>query len=72
MPSCNNFSYMMLNLLVDVDGGKFPNYALMKIARYYRELGEEVEWANPMFGNYDKVYASKIFTFSPDFYEVLN
>lgn len=58
--------------LVDVDGGKFPNYALMKIARYYRELGEEVEWANPMFGNYDKVYASKIFTFSPDFSEVLN
>ena len=53
--------------LIDVDGGKFPNYALMKIARYYRQQGEEVEWANPMFGNYDKIYASKIFTFSPDF-----
>ena len=52
--------------LIDVDGGKFPNYALMKIARYYRELGEEVEWANSMFGHYDKVYQSKIFTFSED------
>ena len=31
--------------LVDVDGGKFPNYALMKIARYYRDQGEQVEWA---------------------------
>ena len=56
--------------LVDVDGGKFPNYALMKIARYYRELGEEVEWADAMFGHYDKVYMSKIFTFSEDCNEV--
>ena len=58
--------------LVDVDGGKFPNYALMKIARYYRELGEQVEWADAMFGNYDKVYMSKIFTFSEDCNEVWN
>lgn len=56
--------------LVDVDGGKFPNYALMKIARYYRELGEEVEWADAMFGHYDKVYMSKIFNFSEDCNEV--
>ena len=58
--------------LVDVDGGKFPNYALMKIARYYRELGEDVEWADAMFGNYDKVYMSKIFSFSKDNNEVWN
>jgi hypothetical protein len=58
--------------LVDVDGGKFPNYALMKIARYYRELGEDVEWADAMFGNYDKVYMSKIFSFSEDKNEVWN
>lgn len=56
--------------LVDVDGGKFPNYALMKIAKYYRELGEQVEWADAMFGHYDKVYQSKIFTFSEDCVEV--
>lgn len=58
--------------LVDVDGGKFPNYALMKIAKYYRELGEQVEWADAMFGHYDKVFMSKIFTFSEDCNEVWN
>lgn len=58
--------------LVDVDGGKFPNYALMKIARYYRDQGEQVEWADAMFGHYDKVFMSKIFTFSEDYGEVWN
>jgi hypothetical protein len=58
--------------LVDVDGGKFPNYALMKIARYYRDQGEQVEWADAMFGHYDKVFMSKIFTFSEDNGEVWN
>ena len=58
--------------LVDVDGGKFPNYALMKIARYYRDQGEQVEWADAMFGHYDKVFMSKIFTFSEDCGEVWN
>jgi hypothetical protein len=54
--------------LVDVDGGHtgFPNLALMKIAAYYKQHGANVEWANPMFGNYDQVYMSKIFTFTPD------
>ena len=58
--------------LVDIDGGKFPNYALMKIARYYRDQGEQVEWADAMFGHYDKVFMSKIFTFSEDCGEVWN
>lgn len=58
--------------LIDVDGGKFPNYALMKIARYYRQQGIEVEWADPMFGNYDKVYISKIFNFSEDNGDIWN
>ena len=51
--------------LVDVDGHNFPNYALMKISAYHKSRGDEVEWANPFFG-YDKVYKSKIFTFTPD------
>jgi hypothetical protein len=58
--------------LVDVDGGKFPNYALMKIARYYRDQGDQVEWADAMFGHYDKVFMSKIFTFSEDCNEIWN
>ena len=52
--------------LIDVDRTKFPNLALMKISAYYKAYGEEVEWANPIFSNYDKVYMSKIFNFTPD------
>ena len=59
--------------LIDVDGHNFPNFALMKISAYHKAHGDFVEWARPrdLFGvyEYDKIYASKIFTFSPDFYE---
>ncbi len=53
--------------LVDVDGHNFPNFALMKISAWHKVHGDNVEWAMPMFGSYDRVYQSKIFTFSPDF-----
>lgn len=54
--------------LVDVDGHNFPNFALMKISAYHKAQGDIVEWADPLFGGgYDKVYMSKIFTFSPDY-----
>lgn len=53
--------------LIDVDGRNFPNIALMKIASWHRLQGDDVEMAIPMFGHYDRIYASKIFTFSPDF-----
>lgn len=53
--------------LIDVDKTRFPNLALGKITAYHRSLGDNVEWANPMFGNYDRVYASKVFVFTPDF-----
>lgn len=52
--------------LVDVDGHNYPNYALMKLSAYHKSQGDSVEWANPIFGNYDRVYLSKIFTFTPD------
>lgn len=46
--------------LKDVDS-KLPNLALMKISRYFKDLGCEVEFVKP--GNdYDKIYASAIFT----------
>jgi hypothetical protein len=51
--------------LIDVDGHKFPNFALMKIAKYHRQQGDTVEWVNH-FERYDKVYKSKVFTFTPD------
>lgn len=53
--------------LIDVDKTRFMNLALGKIAAYHRSLGDSVEWADPMFGSYDRVYASKVFVFTPDF-----
>jgi len=47
--------------LIDVDGHKFPNLALMKIANYHKLQGDTVEWVNH-FQHYDKVYKSKVFT----------
>ncbi|MBQ8708500.1 MAG: radical SAM protein [Succinivibrionaceae bacterium] len=55
----------MLIGLHDSDNTGFPNYALMKISAYHKELGDAVEWWNPML-NYDRVYSSKVFTFTPE------
>lgn len=52
--------------LIDVDGGRFPNLALMKIAAYHHSLGDRVEWVEPMYWDYDRVYQSKVFVFTPD------
>ena len=43
----------------------FPNYALMKISAYHKSIGDIVEWWNPI-ENYDKIYSSKIFDFTPE------
>lgn len=51
--------------LIDVDSHNFPNLALMKISAYHKAQGDEVEWWNG-FEEYDRVYMSKVFTFSPD------
>jgi hypothetical protein len=51
--------------LIDVDGHHFPNLALMKIANYHKQQGNAIEWVN-YFEHYDKVYQSKVFTFTPD------
>lgn len=54
--------------LIDVDGHNFPNFALMKISAYHKSIGDEVSWYEPMFtGHCDRVYMSKVFTFSPDY-----
>ena len=52
--------------LIDVDKTRFPNLALGKIAAYHRSLGDSVEWVEPMYWDYDRVYQSKVFTFTPD------
>lgn len=43
----------------------FPNYALMKISAWHKLQGDKVEWWYPM-GDFDKVYSSKIFDFTPE------
>jgi len=60
--------------LIDVDGGKkFPNIALMKISAYHRSRGDLVQWYEPTdLERYDKVYMSKVFSFSPDYPYVPN
>jgi len=58
--------------LIDIDSHNFPNFALMRASAYYKTRGNQVEWAN-IFSRYDKVMASKVFTFTPDFnYLTLN
>ena len=54
--------------LIDVDGHNFPNLPLMKLSAYHKSIGDSVEWYEPMFsGHMDKVYMSKVFTFTHDY-----
>lgn len=53
--------------LVDVDGHNFPNLALMKLSAWHKAQGDAVEWYSPLFSKPDRIYASKVFTFTPDF-----
>jgi radical SAM superfamily enzyme YgiQ (UPF0313 family) len=57
--------------LVDVDSKNFPNLPLMKLSAYhkfcgiYKQRGDTVSWAIGL-EQYDILYMSKIFTFTPD------
>lgn len=57
--------------LIDVDGHNgHPNLALMKISAWHKKQGDHVEWWNGL-EEYDKVYMSKVFTFTPDMDHVI-
>lgn len=43
----------------------FPNLAIMKISAWHKAHGDEVEWFDNM-KEYDKVYISKVFSFTPE------
>lgn len=49
--------------LLDVDGHNYPNLPLMKISSYHKSIGDTVEPLN-FLCRYDKVYKSKVFTFT--------
>jgi hypothetical protein len=52
--------------LIDADGHNgFPNLALMKLAGFHRANGDKVEFVD-FLQRYDRVYQSKVFTFTPD------
>lgn len=54
--------------LIDVDGHNYPNLPLMKISAWHKAHGDSVEWYQPLFsGHMDKVYMSKVFSFTPDY-----
>lgn len=56
--------------LIDVDGHHYPNLPLMKISAWHKAKGDMVRWYEPLDGmieKYDKVYLSKVFSFTPDY-----
>lgn len=58
--------------LIDVDGHSgFPNLALMRLSGYHKAKGDSVDWWDG-FEHYDRVYMSKVFTFSPDIDTVID
>jgi len=51
----------------------FPNYALMKISNYHKNMGDSVEWYEPLWHNtFDKVYCSSVFNYSDKSYVTNN
>ena len=56
--------------LIDVDGHNYPNLPLMKLSAYHKAKGDSVEWYDSWSGllnTYDKVYLSKVFSFTKDY-----
>lgn len=54
--------------LIDVDGHNFPNLAIMKLSAWHKKQGDHVEWYYPLTsGHMNRVYMSKVFSFSPDY-----
>ena len=62
--------------LIDVDNHKkldkcFPNLPLMKLSAHHKQEGHQVGWWESG-KHYDVVYMSKVFSFTPDFDEVVD
>ena len=63
--------------LIDVDGHNYPNIPLMKLSAWHKARGDTVEWYEPLIHGFpnpplDKVYMSKVFSFSPDYEYFVN
>lgn len=57
--------------LIDVDGHNFPNLPLMKLSAWHKQHGDSVEWYSHLEHwnqePFDRVYMSKVFSFTPDY-----
>lgn len=53
--------------LIDVDGHNYPNLPLMKLSAWHKAKGDQVVWYDVFTGHCDRVYMSKVFSFSHDF-----
>lgn len=59
--------------LVDVDSHNYPNLPLMKLSAWHKRRGDHVEWYSPILsGRMDRVYLSKVFSFTPDYEAVID
>ena len=63
--------------LISVDSHNFPNLPLMKLSAWHKQQGDSVEWYMPIQHGFpnppiDKVYMSKIFSFTPDYWDFVN
>lgn len=63
--------------LIDVDGHNFPSLPLMKLSAWHKQQGDSVEWYIPTEHGFplppmDKVYMSKVFSFTPDYEYFVN
>lgn len=63
--------------LIDIDGHNFPNLPLMKLSAWHKRQGDAVEWYIPAVHGFpappmDRVYMSKIFSFTPKYQDFVN
>ena len=63
--------------LIDVDGHRYPNLPLMKLSAWHKKQGDNVEWYIPTKHGFplppmDKVYMSKVFSFTSDYQYYVN
>lgn len=60
-----------MNIGLLATDSSYPNLALMKISAFHKSIGDVVSWYNP-FDKYDKLYISKVFSFTPDYDYYIN
>ena len=58
--------------MIDVDGHNYPNLPLMKLSAWHKRQGDSVAWYEPLIHGFpnkplEKVYMSKVFSFTPDY-----